>query len=104
MDKLAGVQTQDTLLYLDREVAAWGYSRARTRPGGTNSIAIRADPSHPEIAGYLIPYLLNWVQRNSPGREIYLSLAGWQEQETEAALALGFEDIGRQYLSMGLKF
>ncbi|MFZ6027801.1 MAG: GNAT family N-acetyltransferase [Chloroflexota bacterium] len=104
MDKLAGVLAKDIFVCINQDAVAWGSSRARTRPGGINSISIRANPSHPEIAGYLIPYLLNSVQKNSPGREIHLTLADWQEQETEAALALGFEDIGRQYLSMGLKF
>jgi hypothetical protein len=80
-------------------VAVAGYS-VRKRPGGVNSLSIRVDPTHAEIAPYLLHNLIRTTQSLSPGRRIVVTVPHWQREVMEAANAVGcVEHV--QYHRMG---
>jgi GNAT superfamily N-acetyltransferase len=83
------------------QVVAHGRGEARTREKGRNEITVRLDPEHPDLAPYLIQYLVRWVEGQSPGRIVETWLPEWQSDLAEAAKDAGFAQRTRNH-RMGL--
>ncbi|MEN8172630.1 MAG: GNAT family N-acetyltransferase, partial [Chloroflexota bacterium] len=84
--KVSGMKMQRVVIHTidDGKTAAFGLYQVRKRAGGVNGIALRVNPDHPDLAGYLLPFLLNTATRLSPGRRIEFSVPYWQERVLEA--------------------
>ena len=80
-------------------VARCGYS-ASTRGKGVNSIRIRLDPDHPDLASHLVGSMLHKVISRSPKLRVELGAPRWMPAVAEAAEAFGFTRRV-EYLKMG---
>jgi ribosomal protein S18 acetylase RimI-like enzyme len=63
----------------------------RVRAGGVNQASASIDPSHPELASFVLDYVLSTIQKISPGRRIELSFEDWESALIQTAEALGCE-------------
>jgi ribosomal protein S18 acetylase RimI-like enzyme len=81
-------------------VATGGYT-IPTRGKGPNVLRARLAPAHPELAPYLVGYLLRQAMAASPGRRVEFSVPSWMEALVAAALEAGFERR-MAYCRMGL--
>ena len=99
-----GVHSERFAIYSSNEqvVAVCQYNY-RTRPGGLNFVSVSVDPSHPQLADFVLCYTLATIQKASPGHRVQLSFEDWQTALIEAAEAVGCEKrFGEHH--MGLKF
>jgi len=88
----------------DREgkiVARCGYS-IPTRGKGLNTLQVRLDPEHPELASFMVQFLLHEVTTLSPGRRVEFSIPHWMESVFSAADEAGF-DRRLEHCYMGLE-
>lgn len=81
-------------------IARLGYT-IPTRGKGLNTLEIRLDPDHPELAPFIITYLMHKVVSLSPDRRIEISVPKWQPIVVSAVEATGFERR-LEYCHMGL--
>jgi ribosomal protein S18 acetylase RimI-like enzyme len=82
-----------------RVVARFGYDASK-RGKGVNSIRIRLDPKHSDLAPYLVARLLRDVITISPNLRIELGVPRWMPAVAAAAESYGF--VKRvEYLKMG---
>jgi len=82
-----------------RVVARFGYDASK-RGKGINSIRIRLDPEHSDLAPHLVARLLRDVITISPKLRIELGVPRWMPNVAEAAEAYGFTKRV-EYLKMG---
>jgi ribosomal protein S18 acetylase RimI-like enzyme len=89
--KASGVQTGSMVVRTasDGQVVAIADYSARLRPGGVNRIDLLVDPTHPQLAPYLLQHLICITQRLSLGRQIAFTVPSWQEAVIAAANAAG---------------
>jgi ribosomal protein S18 acetylase RimI-like enzyme len=85
----------------ERVVARGGYDIPR-RGKGVNSLRLRLDPDHPQLASYLVRYLLHEVMTANPGLRVELSVPRWMEAVVAAAQEAGFQRR-MEYCRMGLE-
>jgi len=86
-----------------QDVVGVGQYNYRTREGGINFVNVNVDPSHPELAEFILSYALSSIQKMSPGHRIEFSLEDWQSSLIQSADVLGCEKrFG--FHSMGLRF
>ena len=71
-------------------VARMGYSIPK-KGNGVNSIFLRLDPQHPELASYMIGAMLHQIVTLNPGKRVELSIPLWMQPVIEAAQEAGFE-------------
>lgn len=102
LNSAGGTVTQFAIDHGETLIARGRYS-ARTKEGGTNSLALTLHPDHVALAPWLIQYGLNKIISESPGRRIEISLPSWQTPLIEAAQAAGFT-INARMVAMGLMF
>jgi ribosomal protein S18 acetylase RimI-like enzyme len=81
-------------------IARFGYT-VPTRGKGLNTLEIRLDPDHPELAPFIITYLLHRVVSLSPDRRIEISIPKWMPAVVSAVEAAGIERR-LEYCYMGL--
>jgi ribosomal protein S18 acetylase RimI-like enzyme len=85
------------------DVAGFGQYSYRTRAGGVNFVKASVDPAHPQLADFILGYMLAAIQKASPGHRIELNLEDWQSSLIASAQGLGCERrLG--YHRMGLRF
>jgi len=82
-----------------RPVARFGYS-ASMRGKGVNSIRIRLDPEHPDLAPHLVHTALAKVVSLSPTLRVEIGVPRWMPAVAAAAEACGFRRRV-EYLKMG---
>jgi GNAT superfamily N-acetyltransferase len=76
---------------LERKIVArMGYI-IPARGKGLNSLEIRLDPDHPELAPFIIRNLMHHVVSLSPGRRVEVSVPKWMPAVISAVEAAGFE-------------
>jgi len=85
------------------QAVAFGHYQYRKRPGGVNNAEIHINPTHSELANYLVRYVLSNIQTASPGRRIELHLKDWQPSLGETAVNLGCKKRC-SYYKMGMLF
>jgi ribosomal protein S18 acetylase RimI-like enzyme len=73
------------------KIAAWGAYYVPTRGKGINELNMRVDPEYPQIASYLLSYLLNQVMTLSPGYRVEFHIQDWLEPLVNAAEEAGFK-------------
>jgi hypothetical protein len=84
-------------------VARCGYS-IPTRGKGLNILQARLDPEHPELAPFIVRFLLNKVTTLSPGRRVEFSVPHWMETVVSAAEEAGFtRRLEHCYMGLELK-
>ena len=82
-----------------RVVARFGYDASK-RGKGVNSIRVRLDPEHPDLASHLVGFMLHKVVTQSPNLRVELGAPRWMPAVAEAAESYGF--VRRvEYLKMG---
>ena len=81
-------------------VGRCGYS-ASMRGKGVNNVYARLSPEHPEVAAYIVGYVLNKVVSLSPNLRVEIGIPGWMPAVAEAAESYGFTKRVT-YLKMGL--
>jgi GNAT superfamily N-acetyltransferase len=73
------------------------------RGKGLNQIGVRLDPQHPDIAPYLVNFLLHQAVTLSPGKRVVFEVPLWMEALLPAAQSAGFEQkFGFQRMGMVL--
>jgi GNAT superfamily N-acetyltransferase len=82
-------------------VARCGYS-IPTRGKGLNSLHARLDSNYPELAPFIVQFLLHKVTTLSPDRRIEFSIPHWMEELASAADTFGF-DRRLEYCYMGME-
>jgi ribosomal protein S18 acetylase RimI-like enzyme len=88
-----GMRVRNFAIYTapeDKIVARFGYTTP-TRGKGLNTLEIRLDPDHPELAPFIIHDLMHRVMSLSPGRRIEISVPKWMPAVISAVEAAGFE-------------
>ena len=85
----------------DEQIVAYALYNARTRNTGRNSIKADLDPDHPELAPYLINYMLHQVLAVNPDKVIETNVPIWQEALVAAADNAGFV-LRTKLLTLGL--
>jgi ribosomal protein S18 acetylase RimI-like enzyme len=103
-ERLAGSRSgQFAVRAADRSAVAVGQYTYRTRPGGKNTVRLSIDPTHPQLAEFVLRHVLASMRRVSAGHRVELTFDDWQSALVEAAQALGCE---RRYgmHRMGLAF
>jgi len=80
-------------------VARCGYS-ASMRGKGVNSIRVRLDPEHPELASHIVGSMLHKVVSHSPKLRVEFGVPRWMPAVAEAAESYGFTRRV-EYLKMG---
>jgi hypothetical protein len=83
-------------------IVARGGCDVPRRGKGVNKLRLRLDPDHPQLAPYLVKYLLHEVTTASPGLRVELSVPRWMEAVVAAAQAVGFQRR-MEYCRMGLE-
>ncbi len=83
------------------KVVAWAWYAIRTRASGVNSIDVTLDPTHSNLAAYLIQYLLHKTVTLSPGHRVEIIVPAWLDAVTKAVEEAGFE-LRMGGLRMGL--
>lgn len=63
----------------------------RTRDSGRNTITVDLDPNFPELAPYLVNYMLYKILAVNPEKVIEFNIPIWQEALVDAAYKAGFE-------------
>jgi GNAT superfamily N-acetyltransferase len=99
-----GLREEDFVIHSaaeERIVARGGYDIPR-RGKGVNSLRLRLDPDHPQLASYLVRYLLHEVVTANPGLRVELSVPRWMEAVVAAAQEAGFQRR-MEYCRMGLE-
>ena len=81
-------------------VARCGYE-VSLRGKGVNSISVRLDPKHPELAEHLVGLMLKKVVERSPKLRVEIGVPAWMPAIAEAAESYGFKRRV-EYLKMGL--
>jgi GNAT superfamily N-acetyltransferase len=76
----------------DGEIVAKGGYYYRERETGRNSIDLILDPAKPELADFLVGFLLHEVISKSPQLKVELSVPRWQGAVAAAAQNAGFEE------------
>jgi ribosomal protein S18 acetylase RimI-like enzyme len=71
-------------------VALCGYA-IPTRGKGLNNLRVRLDSDYPELASFMVRFLLHRVVTLSPGRRVELSTPDWMKAVVLAAEGTGFE-------------
>ena len=85
--RLSGTKRRKTAISTSEgEIVAVGRFSARLRAGGVNSLYLRVDPAHPELAPFLLCHLLRATMQISPIRRIEFIVPNWQEMVIDAAL------------------
>lgn len=75
----------------DRKIVArLGYT-IPTRGKGLNNLDIRLDPDHPELAPFIITYLMHNAVSLSPNRRTEISVPKWMPAVVSAVEKAGFE-------------
>ena len=82
-------------------VARCGYS-ALVRGTGVNSISVRLDPVHPQLAAPLVGLMLHKVVSQRPQLRVEISVPRWMPAVAAAAESVGFKKRV-EYLKMGLE-
>jgi hypothetical protein len=72
------------------QLVAWAAYDIPKRPGGVNSMRVRVDPEHPELADYLVTYHLERVAARGPGRRVDFLVPRWMTDVIESAERCGF--------------
>ena len=102
--KLSGDDTKRFILCPpDGRIAGIARTMFRTRQGGANAADIDLDPSHPEIAQFILVHAITTIQAVSPGRRIGFEFKNWQPALIQAAESLGCKKRCGGH-RMGLKF
>ena len=86
---------------LDGQKVAYAIYDTRTRDTGRNTIMANLDPNFPELAPYLVNYMLHKVLAVNPERVIECNVPIWQEALADAANEAGFE-LRAKLLTLGL--
>ncbi len=86
----------------DHEPVASAQFTARTRPKGFHEMNVRFDPTHPDVAVYILSAGISLLQDASPGHIIHIHIYSWQETLVLAAQAIGCT-IYHTYYTMGVK-
>jgi ribosomal protein S18 acetylase RimI-like enzyme len=73
------------------KIVSLGRFNASTRGKGVNQIDIFLDPEHPDLAPYMVAYLLHGVMTLSPGLRIECSVPNWMEDVVQAVEVAGFK-------------
>jgi len=73
------------------QLVAWGMYGVPKRPGGVDSMRIRLDPDHPQLADYLVAYHLERVATRGPGRRVDFMVPNWMTDVIETAERYGFK-------------
>jgi hypothetical protein len=84
----------------DGEMVAYAMYDTRTRQTGRNTVMVELDPNCPELASYLVGYMLNRVLAANPDKVIEFNVPDWQEALLDAAKEAGFE-LRAKLLTMG---
>jgi len=71
------------------QIVARGEYGVPTRGKGVNRLWARLDPDHPDLAPYLVNYLLRQVMTLSPGRRVEFSVPQWMEALCVAVQSAG---------------
>jgi ribosomal protein S18 acetylase RimI-like enzyme len=88
-----GMHVRNFAILTDPEgkiLARFGYT-IPTRRKGLNNLEIRLDQDHPELALFIITYLMNKVVSLSPNRRTEISVPKWMPAVASAVEAAGFE-------------
>ena len=73
------------------KIIAWFRYTIPTRGKGLNNLEIRLDAEHPDLAPFLLEYLMYKVVTLSPGRRVEISVPIWMPAVVAAVEAAGFE-------------
>lgn len=98
---LAGGQRVKVLLIRaggEGQVVARASYFVSTRGTGTNTLNVRVDPAHPQLAAFLVGHFLHQVVTSSPGHRVELSIPEWME-----ALAVAAEEAGLERRLQGCR-
>jgi ribosomal protein S18 acetylase RimI-like enzyme len=76
---------------IDGQRVAHAIYDIRTRDTGRNSIMVDLDPAVPELASYLINFMLHKILTADPEKVIEMNVPVWQEAILAAANEAGFE-------------
>jgi len=82
------------------EMVAYAMYDTRTRQTGRNTIMAELDPNCPELASYLVSYMLSKVLAVSPDKFIEFNVPDWQPALLDAAKEAGFE-LRAKLLTLG---
>lgn len=74
----------------DGQLIAWGRYDVPKRPGGVDSIRIRLDPEHPQLADYLVAYHLERAATRGPERRVDFMVPNWMTDVIQSAERYGF--------------
>jgi hypothetical protein len=83
------------------KVVTYAIYDTRTRETGRNSITAHLDPSHAELAPFILNYILNRIISADPDRMIGFGIPIWQEDLLTAAKNAGFK-VRVELLTMGI--
>lgn len=86
---------------LDGQTAAHAIYDTRTRDTGRNTIMADLDPNRPELAPYLVNYMLYKILAVDPEKVIEFNVPIWQEALAGAAYLAGFE-LRAKLLTLGI--
>lgn len=84
------------------QIVAQGGHSTPTRGRGLNNIWGYLDPAHPELAAYLVEYLLYRVIKLCPGHRVYFSVPRWIEAVVSASKGADFKRR-LEYCCMGVE-
>ena len=92
LESVGGAHTERFAIYgPNGEVAGIGQFTCRTRAGGTNLAQASIDPSHPELAGFILGYVFSAIQKASPGRRTEIGFEDWELALIQCAEEMGCE-------------
>jgi hypothetical protein len=84
------------------QIVAHGGYAIKVRGQGPHQIRASLDPAHPELAPYVVRYLLHQVVTSSPGHRVEFSVPQWMGDLVAAAEEAGFKRR-MVYRRMGLE-
>jgi ribosomal protein S18 acetylase RimI-like enzyme len=103
-ESFGGSRSQRFAIYSAKgEVVGLGQYTYRIRSGGLNHANASIDPSHSELASFILGYVLSTIQKVSPGHRIELSFEDWESALIQTAENLGCEKRFGSH-RMGLHF
>ncbi len=90
---------QERLLYKNQGVVVGILRHSTSRAGkGTSSIRIQLDPTHPELAPYMLAKAMRAVMSVNPTLRIQSAVATWISPLMEASQNLGFAERVRYHM------
>lgn len=103
-ESFGGSHSERFAIYMSNgEVVGLGQYNYRVRTGGVNHTQVSIDPSHPELAEFVLNHVLFTIQTLSPGHRIELSFEDWESELIQTAEGLGCKKrFG--FHRMGLRF